>query len=90
MYQKLNYSILGGNTGKTSQYLLQEDVIYWKDKWYILNIKKLQLAIIKNNHDSHVAGYFDIYKTIEQWQQNFQWQKMNANATDYVRACKVR
>ena len=88
-YQKLKDAILGGKTEKASQWSLQENVIHWKDRWYIPNNKDLRLAIMKDNHDSRAAGHFGIHKTIERLRQNFHWSNMDGDATGYVRSCDV-
>src|SRR5215217_1468034 len=88
-YQKLKDAILGGKTEKASQWSLEEDVIYWKDRWYIPNNKDLRLAIMKDNHDSRAAGHFGVHKTIERLRQNFHWSNMDGDATDDVRSCDV-
>src|SRR5690606_8079316 len=88
-YQKLKDAIQNGKTEKASQWSLEDEVIHWKDRWYIPNHQGLRLAILKDNHDSRAAGHFGVHKTIERLRQNFHWPNMDGDATDYVKSCDI-
>lgn len=40
-------------------------------------------------HDSHIAGYFGTYKTIEIVWANFLWSKIDEHITEYVRTSDI-
>jgi len=61
--------------------------LLWKSRWFIPEDRNLRTKILRDNHDSRIAGHFGIHKTLERLKHNYHWVKMEEDVTDYVRSC---
>ena len=66
---------------------LEDGLIYYKNRLFILSNEDLLTEIAKGCHDSKVAGHFGQEKTIELVTRNFYWGKLADWINDYVRSC---
>jgi len=60
---------------------------YFKNQLYIPVKDALKTKIAKGCHDSKVAGYFGMEKTIEKITRDFYWKRLTEWINDYVRSC---
>ena len=54
-------------------YVEEDGIITWQGRLYVPKNKKLREDIIKEHHDSHVAGHPGRYKTQELITRNYWW-----------------
>ena len=50
---------------------LENDLLLYKNRWYILNNANIKKRMLHNNHDSKLAEHFGIFKTLEHLKQNY-------------------
>ena len=55
---------------------VENDLLLYKNRWYIPNDANMKKRILHNNHNSKLAGHFSIFKTLECLKQNYHWLKM--------------
>ena len=68
---------------------LEDGLIYYKNRLFILSNEDLLMEIAKGCHDSKVARHSGEEKTIELLARNFYWEKLANWINDYVRSCDV-
>ena len=73
------------NVGKAVT--MEDGLLFVKGQWYVPSNKELKNEILKAEHDSHVAGHFGQFKTLEWIKANFYWPKMDQEVEEYVRSC---
>ena len=61
-----------------------DELIYFKNRLYIPNNAELQTMIVKECHDSQIAGDFRKEKTIEIVCRDFYWKGLTNWINDYV------
>ena len=44
---------------------VENDLLLYKNRWYIPNDANIRRRILHDNHDSKLAGHFGIFKTLE-------------------------
>ena len=66
---------------------LEDGLIYYKNRLFILSNEDILTEIAKGCHDSKVAGHFGQEKTIELVTRNFYWAKLVDWINDYIRSC---
>ena len=80
-----------GETGNTSKYVLQGDVLYYlsgKDETVSLKIvisEKLRSEILDQCHRK--LGYMEIEKTYELMMRDYYWPKLFNDVVDHVKKC---
>jgi len=80
-------AVVQRNSKVDKNFTVQNDVLLWKNRWFISNDKALQKKILEDNHDSRIAGHFGIHKTLERIKANYHWIKLEEDVNDYVRSC---
>jgi len=50
---------------------VKDGLLLWKSRWFIPEDKALRTKILRDNHDSQIAGHFGIHKTLEQLKHNY-------------------
>src|SRR5258705_2913411 len=55
---------------------VENELLLYKNQWYIPNDSIIKRRILHDNHDSKLAGHFGIFKTLERLKQNYHWPKM--------------
>jgi RNase H-like domain found in reverse transcriptase/Reverse transcriptase (RNA-dependent DNA polymerase)/Integrase zinc binding domain/Ty3 transposon capsid-like protein/Chromo (CHRromatin Organisation MOdifier) domain len=68
-------------------YSLVNGKLYFKEKTYIPDDKKIKYEILKYFHDSPTAGHFGQHKTYELVSRTFYWPKMKLFIDNYVLTC---
>ena len=66
---------------------MEDGLLFVKVRSYVPSNKELKNKILKAEHDSHVAGHFGQFKTLERIKANFYWPKMDQEVDEYVRSC---
>ena len=66
---------------------VENDILLYKNRWYILNDASITKRILYDDHDSKLAGHFGIFKILECLKQNYHWLKMAEEVQDYMRSC---
>ena len=61
--------------------------LLYGDRIYVPNDESLQTRILRECHDSPLAGHLGKEKTIEQVKRRFYWPGMDATIAAYVRSC---
>ena len=65
---------------------VENDLLLYKNRWYILNNANLKKRILHDNYNSKLVGHFGIFKTLEYLKQNYHWPKMAEEVQDYIRS----
>ena len=82
-------AVLDKQQGLDPHFSVEDEMLMWKNRWYIPDNIHLRNMILHDNHDSKIAGHFGIYKTLERLKQNYHWHKMEEDVKDYIRACDI-
>ena len=62
--------------GLDPHFSIENELLLWKGRWYIPDDIDLKNMILHDNHDSKIAGYFGIYKTLKRLKHNYHWHRM--------------
>ena len=63
---------------------IEDELLMWKGRCYILEDIDLNNMILYDNHDIKIAGHFRIYKTLEWLKYNYYWPKMEEEIKNYI------
>lgn len=66
-----------------------EHVVFWKHRIYVPKDKKLREDIIRQHHDSAIAGHPGRFKTHELITRNYWWPRIQADVRLYVEGCEI-
>jgi len=80
-------AVLEGKKEVDKNFSVEDGLLLWKSRWFIPEDRNLRTKILRDNHDSRIAGHFGIHKTLEWLKHNYYWVKMEEDVTDYVRSC---
>ena len=72
---------------RSDKWTLEQGLVLYRGKVYILKNIKLQTEIIKLHHDSSVAGYSGQWKTLELILHNYWWLGITQKVNNYVSGC---
>ena len=87
-YNKTRQAVVEGNPALISEeFTVDKGLLFFKNRWVVPHHTELKLGILKECHDSKVAGHFGQYKTLEKVRSNFFWAKLEDEVRDYVRSC---
>ena len=50
---------------------VENNLLLYKNRWYILNDTNIKNRILYDNHDSKLAAHFVIFKTLEHLKENY-------------------
>jgi hypothetical protein len=67
---------------------IENDLLRWKNKWYILS-KIFKKELLKQNHDDSYANHFKHEKTFDLLKKKYFWNNMNKNVKEYVDFCST-
>jgi hypothetical protein len=62
---------------------IENDLLRWKNKWYILS-NLLKREFLKQNHDDSYVDHFKHEKTLNLLKKKYFWNNMNKNVKKYV------
>jgi hypothetical protein len=82
-------AVLRKDENVAEEFEVKDGLLYYENRWVIPDDSALKLRILRENHDSKVAGHFGQFKTSERMKQNFFWPKMDQEVRDYVRSCDI-
>jgi hypothetical protein len=67
---------------------IENDLLRWENKWYILsNLFKKKL--LKQNHDDSYVDYFEHERTLNLLKRKYFWNNMNKDVKKYVDSCST-
>jgi hypothetical protein len=67
---------------------IENDLLRWKNKWYIFwNLLKKEL--LKQNHDDSYVDHFEHEKTLNLLKKKYFWNNMSKNVKKYVDSCSI-
>ena len=70
-------------------YTVEDGLVFYENRWLVPDNTELKLAILRENHDSRIAGHFGMKKTQERMMRNFYWPNMEEFVREYVRSCDI-
>jgi len=82
-------ALLKGDSKVDRNFIIEKDLLLYKNRWYIPKDEGLRRTIIEAEHDSIITGHFGTYKTIGSVRAIFYWPKMDENITQYVGSGEV-
>ena len=71
------------------QYKVMNDIIYYKNKIYLVSESKLKRNIIHTIHDGPSVGYPGFFKTYRQIRERFSWKGLKDDVLQHVRECQT-
>lgn len=74
-------------TGLDPALSFKEELVFYKNCWYVPEGRDLHQEIFLEHHDSRIAGCFGQFKTGEKIKANFYWPNMDRDIEEYVRSC---
>ena len=84
---KIRDAVLAKDKLVDQAFTVEEEVLLYKNRWYIPDNSDIKRQVLYDNHDSKIAGHFGVFKTLERIRQNYHWPKMGEEVQDYVRSC---
>ena len=70
--------------GIDPHFSVEDELLLWKGRWYILHAIDLKNMILHDNHESRIAWHFGIYKTLERLKDNYHCHGMQEDVKDYI------
>ena len=67
----------------------QAGILFYKNRAVIAPTSSLKQVLLKEFHDSKMAGHSGVLRTYRRLSQNFYWEAMKRNVGVYVAACDV-
>jgi hypothetical protein len=67
---------------------IENDLLRWKNKWYILS-KFFRRELLKQNHDDSYADHFEHEKIFDLLKKKYFWNNMSKNVKKYVDICST-
>jgi hypothetical protein len=67
---------------------IENDLLRWENKWYILS-ELLKRKLLKQNHDDSYADHFEHERTFDLLRRKYFWNNMNKNVKKYVDTCST-
>jgi len=66
-----------------------DDIIFYKDKIYLVHESKIKEKILQATHDTPLVGHPEYFKTSKQIREIFSWKGLNDDVLRHVRECMV-
>jgi hypothetical protein len=67
---------------------IENDLLRWKNKWYILS-NLLKRELLKQNHDDSYVDHFEHERTLNLLKRKYFWNNMNKDVKEYVDSCSI-
>jgi hypothetical protein len=67
---------------------IENDLLRWKIKWYILS-KLFKRKFLKQNHDDSYADHFEHERILDLLKRKYFWNNMSKNVKKYVDTCST-
>ena len=71
------------------RYRVVDDVIYYKDRIYLVPNSPLRQKIMHAAHDSPLSGHQGFLKTYRQIRERFSWKNLKGDVLRYIQECGV-
>jgi transposase InsO family protein len=89
-YSKNTFSCeLMEGTIQDDRYRVVDDIIYYKERIYLVPESTLKDKILRAVHDAPLAGHPGYLKTYRQVRERFSWKGLKEDVLWYVRECKT-
>ena len=88
-YRKTSEAVRQNDKSVDPEFEWKDELLLYQNRWVVPASTELRLRILRECHDSKVAGHFGTYKTLEGIKSNFYWAKMDTDVRDYVRSCDI-
>jgi hypothetical protein len=79
----------GRGTIKSAQWSESDGLLMFRGKIYVPNDKGLRHCIIKQHHDTRIAGHAGRFKTLKLVSRNHWWPQMSCYISTYVKHCDL-
>jgi hypothetical protein len=67
---------------------IKNDLLRWKNKWYIFS-NLLKKEFLKQNHDDSYVDHFEHERTLNLLKKKYFWNNMSKNVKKYVDSCST-
>jgi hypothetical protein len=67
---------------------IENDLLRWENKWYILS-NLLRRELLKQNHDDSYADHFEHERTLNLLKRKYFWNNMSKDVKKYVDSCSI-
>ncbi len=67
---------------------IENDLLRWKNKWYILS-NLLKRKLLKQNYDDSYADHFEHERTLNLLKKKYFWNNMSKDVKKYVDSCSI-
>jgi hypothetical protein len=85
---KFSCEILDGRT-QDDRYRVIDDIIYYKDRIYLVPESQLKDKIMHATHNSPLAGHPGYLKTYRKIRERFTWKGLKTDVLRFVRECNI-
>jgi hypothetical protein len=76
-------------TNQDDRYRVVDDIIYYKERIYLVPESMLKDKILREVHDAPLAGHPGYLKTYRQVRERFSWKGLKEDVLWYVRECRT-
>jgi hypothetical protein len=76
-------------TIKSAEWSESEGLLMFHSKIYVPKDRDLRRRIVKQHHDTHIAGHAGCFKTLELITHNYWWPQMSRYISIYVKHCNL-
>lgn len=80
--------ILGGRI-PNDEYKVNEDIILYKNRVYLLDNSRMKDNILREYHDKPLVGHQGYYKTYKQIQERYSWKGLKKDVLKHVQECMI-
>ena len=89
-YSKNKYAceLLDGQI-QDDRYMVIDDIIYYKNRIYLVPESTLKKKILQASHDSPLSGHQGFLKTYKQIRERFSWKGLKEDVIQLVRECSM-
>ena len=71
------------------RYKVIDDVIYYKNKIYLVSESQLKEKIMQTSYDSPLAGHPSFVKAYRKIRERFLWRDLKGDVLRYVKECNI-
>jgi transposase InsO family protein len=79
----------GRGTIKSTEWSESDGLLMFRGEIYVPNDRNLRCRIIKQHHDTCIAGHAGCFKTLELTSRNYWWPQMSHYISIYVKHCNL-
>jgi transposase InsO family protein len=74
---------------KSAEWSESDELLMFRGKIYVPNDRDLRRRIVKQHHDTRIAGHAGRFKTLELVARNYWWPQMSRYIGVYVKTCDL-